>query len=69
MAVDSVIPESERSMFATWTYPVSSTFTHIYSDENLKETFVYPADMDEVVFKVTNGTRKALNQFAFLGKI
>ena len=69
MALTSKITEEERAKLAAWTYPVSSTFTHIYTDMNENANYVYPTDMDEVVFKVTNGTRKAQTQFAFLGKI
>ena len=69
MALTSKITEKERSKLAAWAYPVSSTFTYIHKDMNENANYVYPADMDEVVFKVTNGTRKAKDQFAFLGKI
>ena len=69
MALTSKITEAERTKLATWTYPVSTTFTHLWADVNNNEDFVYPADMDEVVFKVVNGSRKAKNQFAFIGKI
>ena len=69
MSVTSKITEKERSKLATWSYPVPSTYTLLKNDVNDNENFVYPADMDEVVFKVTNGSRSAQNQFAFLGNI
>ena len=69
LSLNPRITESERTKLATWHYPVPSTFTKIYKSINENENYVYPADMDEVVFKVTNGSRKGQNQFAFLGKI
>ena len=69
MVLNSSITEAERTKLATWTYPVSSVFTNIFTNVNGNKDFVYPADMDEVVFKVTNGSRKAKNQFAFIGMI
>ena len=69
MALDPKITESERKKIATWTFPIPITFTQLNKNVNDNEDFVYPADMDEVVFKVTNGTRKAQTQFAFLGEI
>ena len=69
MSVNPRITERERTKLATWTYPVPITFTNLFEDVNNNEDFAYPADLDEVVFKVTNGTRKAQTQFAFFGEI
>ena len=69
MSTDPKITEDERKKLAVWTFPIPITFTQLVQDVNDNPEFKYPADMDEVVFKVTNGTRKAQTQFAFMGEI
>lgn len=69
MAISSKISEYERSKLAVWKYPVSTFFLKLWSEIGKNDDYGVPADMDEAIFRMKNGTRINQNQFAFLGNI
>ena len=66
MSIDNhKLTEKERSMFATWDFPVSNFRAKMARD--LPDLNI-PEDYDDAVLKMASGTRKGQNYFAFLSK-
>ena len=65
---DNKLTEKQRSMYATWDFPVENFHTKFY--EKLQSgKYILADDYEDAVFKMVNGTRKGRNYYAFFSKI
>ena len=65
---DFGLTEQEKSMYAVWRFPVSNYHINMFMRLN-DDRYLLADDYDDAVFKMTNGSRKGRNYYAFFSKL